>query len=299
MSSQEPESWGEFLKQYERGRNHPPPLESYKRDEIVVHEEGGIFSDTRKLETGSVPIHVDTHIYSTTAIFDPLEEKPRRKIVARDHGLDFLAWPKKPKEEQIPARFSKRDGQVRDYNAITGVPFESNFKSTVKHIIDTREVAKSVSLRRSIDPVSNTFPTAELEATREEQEALQRQAMIACRLERMPENEKRTQTGAYDIICGTTVDEKLASKLVNDYPNSNPGRAKLALDRESKLLAQRESERLRDMARVSCRFNNGRASELRNYNIINGASVHQSLDKSVKNKPSVWMWCNTEKLDVI
>ena len=59
-----------------------------------------------------------------------------------------------------------------------------------------------------------------------------------------------------------------------------------------------ENERLRDLARVSCRFNNGRASELRNYNIINGVSVHQSLDKSVKNRPSVWQWCNTEKLDV-
>ena len=292
----EPKTWGEILKQYESQRIQPPPPDAYVKQKIVRHEDGGIFADTTKME-GDTEVRCDTRLYSTDQVFAPDDlPKPRRPAVQRDHGFEIFAWPKRqPRAEpERPPSLTN----TRDFNILTGAPIEGRFKSTVKHLLDQRDQARTASMRRSIDPVSNTFPTAELEATRGQQEALQRQAIVTHKLEMMPETERRAHAGVLNIISGETRDEATAQKMTNDFPNSTIGRGLMKLEREQRIVEARERVHMRDMDRVACRYNNGRANELRDYDIVTERRMYPALDKSVRNKPSIWQWCQDERLDL-
>jgi hypothetical protein len=239
-------------------------------------------------------------LYSTTAIFDPEEDKgPRRIPPTRDHGFDLTAWPKQPRTKsttEIPHRTMARDIKNRDYDMISGVPFENSFKSSLQQILATREQSQQFNQRRTISPISNTFPTKALEDTRAEAEALARQKVIERRLSGMPENERRARTGALNIIDGRCTDET-AARVINDYPGSHPERSVKALQQEEKIIQERDRVHAQEVSRVSCRYNNGRAKELRDLNIINGGNWNAELSEDVRDKPSVWQWCSTERLD--
>jgi hypothetical protein len=172
----EPRSWGEILQRRVAERDQPPAREFYSLPGIRLYADGGIFADTTPVTDAEPPAACDTHIYSSTAIFDPAEPgKPRGIYPRRDHGLDITRWPAAhrpdPADETAPTRVACRDRKVRDYDAVTGAPFEDSFKSSVHRILEKREQGRSLSLTRKIDPVSNTFPTAELEAARVPNEA--------------------------------------------------------------------------------------------------------------------------------
>lgn len=295
-----PKSWGELLQQYEKQRIQPPPPDAYVKQRIVKHEDAGIFSDTSS--TGAdTSVMCDTRLYSTDQVFAPEEPaKPRRPAIQRDHGFEIFAWPKRqPRAEpERPPQLQKTSTTVRDFNLLTGAPLESPFKATVKQVIEQRAQARNASMRRKDDPISNTFPTSELEAMRTAQEAKQREAVVTHHLQMMPETERRAHSRVFDIISGETRDEATAKKMTNDFPNSTIGRGLAKLAREQKIVEGRERDRIRDEDRVACRYNNGRVNELRNYDIVTERPTFPTLDKSVRNKPSIWQWCQTEKLEV-
>jgi hypothetical protein len=149
-----------------------------------------------------------------------------------------------------------------------------------------------------LSPVSNTFPTSDLEDRRQADEAATRKRIIDARLQRLPENEKRANSRALNIISCELFDESAASAS-NDFPLSSLGRAINGRDMETGIIAERGRLQARDQARVSCRYNTGRGDELRDWNIVNGSPVQAGLSADVIPKPSVWEWCKTERLDVV
>lgn len=303
LMSAEPKSWAEILKQREAERNQPPPRDSYTRPVIKKYEEGGIFaidSDGKSHIDPDDYVMTDTHMYSTTSIFDPEEEKPQHFKPSHDHGIDFLAWPKKSKyakpEPQKARPITKRDEKTRDFDLISGKPFASGFKSTVKTLLDQKEQSKQFRVSRSFDTITNTFPTQELEATRAQNEELERLALITSHLDKMPPNERRSNGNSVNIITGEFTDPDALSSI-KEFPNPSAHRAKLAIEQENLLVTKREEERQKEVDRIGCRFNNGRSRELRDWNIVNGTPMHSCMAESVKMKPSVWDWCKKESLD--
>jgi hypothetical protein len=297
----EPKSWGEILQLRAAERAQPPAREFYSLPRTRVHTDGGIFADTTPVADAEQHPVCDTHMYSSTALFDPAEPgRPRGIRPPRDHGLSITHWrpprPPEPPDETKPDRVGRRDRKVRDYDAVTGVPFEDSFKSSVQRILEKREQGRSLSLNRKIDLVSNTFPTAELEATRLPNEAAARRQKLDHFLSKMPANEQRARMGALNVVTGQCDDEDTATRYTDDFPQSQIARSTKAIQQEAKILDGREQERSRNIARVACRHNNGRDRELRDWNIVNGVHVDSCMDESVKYKPSVWAWCETEML---
>jgi hypothetical protein len=186
---------------------------------------------------------------------------------------------------------------VRDYDAVSGVPFENFFKKSVQDILDRREHATALSMKRSLDPLSHTFPTASLEETRVYEDQLNREALVAHHLAKMPLNEQRSRSRSLNVITGECSDESVAQASLNDFPNSNPTRSVRAITQESKIVAEREKVRSRELSRVSCRYNGNRARlELRDWNVINEAPVNPVLSDEVKYRPPTWDWCVMESL---
>ena len=303
----EPKTWGELLKQREADRNRPPPKEAYIPQTITIHPEGGIFPDTNfspdpDADESSNDIPLDTHFYASTSIFDEQEEKPRPHKEAHDHGNDPFIWPMKTKyereleEPKKQTRTSYRDLKTRDFDMITGVPYENGFKSTVKRLLDQREKSATFKMHRNFDPISNTFPTEELESTRLQNEALAHQATFTAHLEKLPKTLQRSQNGTLNIITGECTDDNSLS-AINEFPNSSIARGQNKLTRESEIVNTRQIQRNKEIERIGCRYNNGRERMLRDFNIINGAEESHSLDVSVKHKPSVWQWCQSERLE--
>ncbi|KAK8889322.1 hypothetical protein M9Y10_034068 [Tritrichomonas musculus] len=303
----EPKSWGELLKQREAERNQPPPKEAYIPPEITIHKEGGIFPDTNfspdpDANPSSDNIVVDTHFYSNTSIFDEQEEKPRPHVIARDHGNEPFIWPMKTKYEREleqpvkQTRTSYRDIKTRDFDMITGVPYENGFKSTVKRLLDQKEKSNTFRMNRSFDPISNTFPTDELETTRLRDEALAHQATVTAHLEKMPKTLQRSQNGTLNIITGECTDDNSLS-AINEFPNSSIARGQNRWARETEIINTRQIQKNKEIERVGCRYNNGRERMLRDFNIISNAEESHTMDVSVKHKPSVWQWCQSERLD--
>lgn len=289
-------TWGDYLREYDEGRRRPPPPESYSRHQVVKYKDAGIIPDSvtecRVNPADIVPC--DNHLYATTALFDPEEKKPRPVRPPRDHGKDIVSWPKKPIVIDTPPFVPRM--KPRDFDVITGAALESPFKTTVKQLMERRESALQSSMRRSMDPISNTFPTAQLEATRGSQEALMRQASLSHRLSQMPRNEQRAHMGTVNIVSGETTDESLAGQTIREFPRESLHRAQLARDREARMVEENLVKRDRDAARRSCRFSNGaRAVEMRDWEMADGV---QTMSSEIKDKPSVWQWCKQEQLDV-
>lgn len=307
MNFEEPKTWADVLKQKESERNQPPPKDAYIRQSVVVHQDAGIFPDSNYSPDPNSEkdnVFVDTHFYSTTQIFDDDEPK---KIIPKpnhDHGNEPFIWHTKTKYERAredktstqSTRLTHRDIKTRDFDMITGVPYENGFKSTIKRLLEQKEKSNTFRLNRSFDPVSNTFPTAELESTRLQGEALAHQNNVTYHLNRMPETIQRAENGTLNIITGEcSNDESL--KAINEFRNSSLARGQQRWARESQIVNSREIQRNKEIERIGCRFNNGRSRMLRDYNIINSNPEQHQLDASVRNKPSVWQWCQTERIE--
>ena len=79
MNYQEPQSWGELLKQVEFERKRPPPPEYYILQKQVPHPDGGIIPaplpENHPLEDREKQsLTIDPHFYTTTRIVDAAEE---------------------------------------------------------------------------------------------------------------------------------------------------------------------------------------------------------------------------------
>jgi hypothetical protein len=294
----EPKSWAELLNRKVAERNKPPAREFYVRPEIKRYEEGGVFWDDRKLPMDPEDVVLaDTHLYATTQIFDPEEQKRRWIRPRHDSGRDIISWPAKsvPASPEKQHRVMRRDLKPRDYDLISGKPFDNGFKATVKQVLDKRETARNHSMTRSIDPISLTFPTAELERTRGPEETKRRDAVVSFRLSRMPPNERRASMNAMNVITGELRDPEAVS-LVNEFPNSQIERGIRAVKAETRIVGDQQGERDRNETRVRNRFNTGRARTWREWNIVTGEEMPSGLSESVMHKPSVWQWCEQEKL---
>ena len=300
----EPKSWAELLKQEEAKRNQPPDKSYYIRQKIQTYQEGGIFaeqSEKQNEELHETFVPVDTHIYASDTIFDPPEEeKPRKKVkTMTDHGLKLLAWGQKPFADEEKPRMMKRikpNYQNDDFNSVTGVPKHSPFKNTVQTILKQREQSQKVMQSRTFDPVSNTFPSESLENTRMQDEEMKRIRQHEYTLSKLPENERRAHENTVNIITGEAKDEEVANKFICNF-NSSVGRNKIAIQMEKDIQERREREAEKQQAKIGCRYNTpGRQRELRDWDLINGESKTVGMDASVKEKPSVWQWCQKEAL---
>jgi hypothetical protein len=179
---------------------------------------------------------------------------------------------------------------------ITGVPFEKPFRASLDEIRTKREKSQQFHHSRTISPVSHQFPTRDLDEADAGERERARATLVDFHLSKMPANERRARTGALNIIDGRCTDETVAN-AVNDFPNSQIGRSIKALDRQARIVDDREQVRTKELSRVSCRYNNGRVRELRDWNIINGGQWNETLGDDVQNRPSVWEWCSTERLE--
>jgi hypothetical protein len=300
MSDNEPKSWAEILQRRSGERHDPPPREFYVRNPIRHYDDAGIFPDSSTLPFDPPP-KCDTHLYSSTAIFDPPEAKgPRRIPPKHDHGLELVAWPKPVRKDQsaeAPKHLTFRDRKVRDFDMITGVPFESPFKATLAKVYAKREQSQQFSQTKRMSPVSHHLPTEALDEAEVREQAQARQNFVDFHLSRIPPNERRSRTGEFNIIDGRCTKEPDTS-VVNDFPLSRVERSIKALDRQTRIVEEREQARAKELARIPLRYNNGKARDLRDWNIINGAEWNESLAEQVRNKPSVWQWCSTERLDI-
>jgi hypothetical protein len=134
-----------------------------------------------------------------------------------------------------------------------------------------------------------------MEATRVASETERQRQIVNARLNRMPENERRSNSGALNVVTGEIVHESGATAQ-NDFPLSHVGRATRGREQQTAIVTDRDRLERRDQSRVACRYSNGRERELRDWNIVNGTSMRASLDASVVPRPSVWEWCSTERL---
>ena len=305
----EPKSWGELLKQRESERNRPPPREFYNLQPQIIHKEGGIFSDTRKTGEGVDEIErpTDDRLYSSTQIFDnPFDPPPPPQPIkpSRDHGNGPFVWPhgfeaRREREEKdkqtlmIPKpRFS------RDFDIISGESKSGSFKETVSQRMNDRNKEQQFRMNRKFDIISNTFPTLELETTRLQNEALEREAFVTRRREKMPKPVQRSESGSLNVITGEYKNEE-ALNAIDEFPHSDINRGMNKLMRESQIVQTREIAHDKEAARIPNRYNNmGRSRMLRDFNIISNQEQHQCMDASVKPRPSIWQWCQMEKLDV-
>lgn len=302
----EPKSWAELLKRRESDRIQPPPPEFYVREKVVKHEEGGIFGvsppefPTRNDDEIE---EYDVHFYQTTHIFDPEEPKVHHYKPRKDHGLNITAWKKNKRLEQRDAKPEKTTNFPRaqlesgkNFDIVTGVAHKSAFKSTVQDMLKNREKAKEISTKRKFDPIANMFPTGDLEQSRLQTETLQRTNTVQYYQNKMSSNERRAKNTLVNIITGEVFDKKAADSI-QEFSHPNIERAKTAVERERTLVQKREEEWEFQHSRVGNRYNNGRMKEVRNWNIINGDKKTPGWDSSVKMKPSVWEWCNMERLE--
>ena len=299
----EPKSWAELLKQEEARRNNPPDKSFYVRPEIVKHPEGGIFArdveDNPELDKTLIPM--DTHYYSSTSIFDPPEEKPRKYKPAHDHGLDLLTWDTRNKpfdDEEKTRTFTriKPSYQNDEYDSITGVAKVSPFKNSVQQILKQREYSQKVMATRTFDPVSNTFPSASLEETRIHDDEMKILKQHEFKVSKLPPNERRAHENIVNIITGETKDEDVANQFVSDFTSSCL-RNQRSIQMEKNIQERREREEERRTAMIANKFNTpGRLRELRDWDLISGQSKVSGMDSSVKPRPSVWQWCQQEAL---
>ena len=299
----EPKSWAELLKQEEARRNNPPDKSFYVKQKIKEYPDGGIFAkeveDNPEYTANIIP--TDTHLYSTTSIFDPPEEIPRKFKPSHDHGLKLLAWDEKQKpfdDEEKTRTFHriKPNYQNDEYDSITGVAKVSPFKHTVQQILKQREYSQKVMQTRTFDPVSNTFPSASLEETRHHDDEMRALKQHEYTLSKLPPNERRAHESLVNIITGEAKDEDVANKFIADFKSSCVRNAK-SIQLEKDIQERREKEAERKTAMIGCRYNTpGRQRELRDWNVITGEPKVVGMDASVKPKPSVWQWCQTEAL---
>ncbi|EAX93657.1 hypothetical protein TVAG_091920 [Trichomonas vaginalis G3] len=298
----EPKSWAELLKQEEARRNAPPDKSFYVREKIKQYQDGGIFGQEPEPneEYTKTKINCDSHFYATDNLFDPPEEVKRKVKPSNDHGLDLLSWNGKKgfKDEAKPRQMREITPSYEntEFDSVTGVAKTNAFKNSITQILKQRERSEKIMATRSIDPISNTFPTANLEATRAKSELDARTRTHEFKLSRVPPNERRAMENTVNIVTGETTDEKVANEFVKDF-SSSCERNKKSIAREKEIVEQREKIAARETERIGCRYNlEGRQKDLRDYNLITGQDVQVCMDKSVKMKPSVWQWCQTEAL---
>ena len=297
----EPKTWSELVKQYEKDRNKPPPKEYYVKARIVEHPEGGIFAEpVPDVRTVQDDIPIDTSIYLSTTTFEPPPAQKPRNVRPKDHDQlgPIFHWDKfdrrRPPETSAVQR--RPTSYERDFNAITGKPTtQTGFKSSIKDIISKRDFANSFRMSRAIDPISNTFHTPELEQTRVSNEILQREAQISQKMARLPKNERRSRTNSANIVTGEIHDIK-QDDVWKEFGESNVGRAVRGQNQEKEIVERREIQSQKQSQRTCCRFNNGRSTMQRDWNIINGNSSTVAMDSSVKMQPSVWAWCQAERI---
>lgn len=230
---------------------------------IIKHEEGGIFVEE--------------------ATFFEYEEKfkPRAE-------LDTA------KKNSIRADYQHSN---RDFDIISGQAKCSQFKSTINEILRQKESSQKILQTRSFDPISNTFPTDGLEMQRSEQETIDRAKYRESYLSRMPSNERRAKESMINIITGETKDEDLSRSLIHEFASTNINRNRKAMKLEEEIVQNREITATSKNKHVSCRYNtNGRLNELRDFDIITGQSKSSNLDFSVRMKPSIWEWCQEERI---
>ena len=304
----EPSSWGELLREYEASRNRPPPKEFYTHQGLIRHAEAGVISAPAP-EHITQTVDADTRLYSTTQLFQEPAPVPRVERPRRDHGLDITSWPKQRRAQREAADraayelrrsrgFSQSQRESGNFDIVTGVPHESPFKATVQQILQRREVATRSETMRAWNPVTNAYPTEVLETRRLAEETARRAREFEYTQSKLPANERRAQNTLVNIVTGELKDERAATAIREFPPYSATGRAELGLTREIAMVEAREAAERSRTARIGCRYNNGRMKELRDWNIVNGAPQRVGWDASVKMKPSVWQWLQTEKLDV-
>lgn len=286
MEEEEPQSWADLLKQYEAGRNRPPPAEFYKREPTIKYMEGGIFSNTEPFEdtepTADPPM--DTSMYMSTNLFD--EPEPEHLIVRprRDHGLDLTAWPQKPQKTNTQQPQRKRIGPTpKDFDIISGELLDSPYKRRVQALCKEKQLSATFHDEGVPSDFFKEGDNQELEARK------------TMRLSRMSSNERRAATGTVNIITGDVQDEA-AAQSIQEFSHPNYQRATLAVTREQTMVRNREEIAQRQLARVGCRYNNGRTRELRDFDIVKGTPVHPGWDQSVRMMPSTWEQCQMESL---
>jgi hypothetical protein len=303
----DPTSWAELLKRREAERTAGPPLDSYRRLPPILPRPGGIAIEPAPESVPPPGEHIDTTLYRTTKLFDQEEVAVHPPRPRRDHGPDIARWhsqTQQQREDETNAALAKQrlrgfpkvQLESGDFDIVSGVPYEAPFKATVGHIMRKREAAARCQERKRPDPVSHRIPIAALEERRVQNEAARRQNTIDYFQAKMPSNERRAKNTFVNIVTGE-LKRPDAAAAVNDFPGSNPRKAEIALEREDDIVRRREEERRVQTARIGCRYNNGRMEEIRDWNIVSGAQTQPGWDESVKMKPSLWEWCEIERLE--
>lgn len=323
--NKEPQSWAELLKMRETERIAPPPPEYYVKPKIVEHPDGGVIYAQAPIEKPiedkeNEGINVDSHFYTTTRIVDPFDENEedddkemkrlkmlRSRKTRRDHGPDITTWKIKTKYERELENENKSQNQTRnfpksqmeseDYDIISGVPHKSPYKATIQGILKQREYSKRMETKRDFDPISNTFPSEKLEEQRTTSELQTRQRELDYYSSKLSKNERRAKNTLVNIITGEVKCEE-AAKAINEFPTSDTRRCVTALKLEKEIVERREKAQRSKSSMAACRFNNGRMKEIRNWNIISGEQAKVGWNENVKMKPSIWTWCQAERLDV-
>lgn len=301
-SDNEPRSWVEILKQREAERNNPPTKEYYEKPVIKKYEDGGIFPDysIAPLPDDLKKIDIDTDIYLDSLVQVKKPERIKVKKVAHDHGKDLLSWGKGPYDDELkPRAFRKIKPPFlnEDYNNLTGLPKDSPFKYTVNRILQQREKSQKAMQARQFDPISNTFPTSELEEQRIAIESRERSRLTQRALSKMPPNEKRVHENIVNIITGETTDENAARKFIRDFPSMDVRRNAKSQSPESVIIQKREEELQRRLDMNRYKYNTpGRLRETREYNIISGKDWDRKMDLGIKLRPSAWEWCKMEQI---
>ena len=304
----EPSSWEDILIQRQSERNNPPDKKYYLKEKLIEHKEGGIFPNTTEdfESSNTIPINIDTSIYNSTSIYEIDEVKPRKFKPSKDHGLDLLSWDKNSKKE-LSNNFNKTSSIRANYNndkkefdIVTGNNKKSQFKSTINEILFQKELSQKISKNRTFDPISNTFPTNDLENQRSIQDNNERNLLYEYTLNKMPPNERRVHESMVNIITGETKNEEIAQKFIHEFPNNNINRNKIAILKEQEIIQNRELTINHHNQQTSCRFNNlNRTKDNRDFDIINGnLNQNSNLNESVKFKPNIWDWCQTEALNL-
>lgn len=291
--AREPRSWAELLKQKEASRNMPPSKEYYVKPEIVHHNDAGIFGKSAEhnddFDKSYVP--VDPSFYDNSTLFTPLPPREKREYPKRDHGLDLISWDvQEPEGTATNPRVKRLDlSKVNKEDIITHAPKSPSFKFNIAQLIEQREIAKQIQSARSINPITNTFPTEEAETARILREEQTIKLRNDLRKSRLPKCELRSQDNLVNIITCEVKDEDAAKEAYKDSVPKEHGISHGYVEAEMRY--RREREQINELLRFEKKRNSPAVRKfVREWNPILGNEPEKKTNETIQSLPSIRKW---------
>jgi hypothetical protein len=212
--------------------------------------------------------------------------------------LTITVYPPRKKEETKPKLDHPRLTHYppkKDFNIISGTPNVLGYQKKLTEMKQQRERAVKIQSKLGMSPVTHAYPSEAFDAARVEKKEELTHLRFECKANQMPPQLQRAYRSEFNTITGEGHGPRVAN-ITQEFPHPNIGRALKAISRESDLVQNREAVSEIQRQRFECRYNNGRANDITNFDIISNGPRNAIWEPKVRARPGVWEWCSTEKV---